>query len=186
MNTLDQHGRFMSSKSVLHERQAYRIPLVDMWRAEVERKIAELFPSVTFRRTSFEIKPTIDVDSAFAYRHKGLKRTSWIRKRHVSVEMDQCIPSFFLCITGLKQDPYDTYAIATADAIIQSARIEWFFLLSDLSHENINVSHKSVGLRNLIFSLIRKGEIGIHPGYHRSEHAKHLHEELSRLQSILR
>lgn len=184
-NTLDQHGRFMSSKSVLHERQAYRMPLVDMWRAVVERKITELFPEIVFRRSSFEIKPTIDVDSAFAYRHKGLKRTfGGFAKDIVQLRWTNAFYRL-RCVTGLKQDPYDTYAIATSEAKNHAARIQWFFLLSDLSHENINVSHKSIGLRNLIVDLNQKGEIGIHPGYHRSEHAKHLHEELSRLQSIL-
>jgi hypothetical protein len=184
-NVLDHHGRFKSSSSVLFSDKNYQVPVVDLWRDEFQRKLIQFYPEISFESSSFELQPTIDVDSAFAYKHKGFKRTfGGFVKDIISLNLKNA-KQRFLCVLGFKKDPYDTYDYASRTAQSCGVQINWFFLLSDFSRENINLPHTSESLIGLIRSLHQQHHIGIHPGYHRSNIDVELKKEIDRLKHII-
>lgn len=182
---LDHHGRFMSSASVLFQDKNYRLPAVDLWRFEFQKKLSAFFPEIKFQATKFELQPTIDIDSAFAYKHKGFKRMiGGFAKDFYSFNLRNA-QRRFASVFGFKKDPYDTYDFASQTAKEFGVKITWFFLLSDYSHENINLPYNSKKLVELIRSLHQHHHIGIHPGYHKLNLDAELEKEIHRLKEII-
>ncbi|MBX7052291.1 MAG: polysaccharide deacetylase family protein [Flavobacteriales bacterium] len=183
-NVKDEHGRFKATSSLLRDKQRYRYPWVDIWRAECEKQLQGQFPELVFRSREFTIQATIDVDSAFAYKHKGLIRTAGgFVKDVVGFKFGNAVHRF-LSIAGVKSDPYKTYLAASVDALEKNISIIWFFLLSDYSKENINVPPNRSALHQLIQDLAVNHQIGIHPGYHHGNVAEELSKEVRRLREI--
>jgi hypothetical protein len=182
----DKHGRFKASDSVLFEQQRFRIPVINQWRLSLQSQLKVLFPEIVFKSNPFEVKASIDVDSAFAYRHKGWYRTTGgFAKDVVSFRMKNFAERLATLI-HLKEDVYETYDYIISTCQKHQVPVIWFFLLSNFSKEDVNVPHTSSALRKLIQRLAEKHEVGIHPGYASNNDDALLTIEIGRLQDILK
>lgn len=181
---VDKHHRFEAKYSITGSKDVLREPIVDQWRMAFEAEIKKVFPEVLFRQQIFSSELTIDVDSAFAYRHKGMYRTFGGMAKDV---MRLRVGNFFrrlIVLTGISKDPYETYSYISEVAASKSSNITWFFLLSDFSKEDINVPHTNNYFRKLILRIATKDKVGIHPGYASNEESGKLSTEKKRLENI--
>ncbi len=181
----DHHGRFMSASSVLGWDQDTQIPWVDIWRNEFTEILLHKFPDVKIQGITFSMKMTVDVDSAFAYRHKGFLRTSGAMVKDVVRGKFGNLFRRMNCVLLGKHDPYDTYDKIAEACDKAGISLLWFFLLADRTKEDIGLSFENKQLRKLIELLNKKYEIGIHPGYASNESEDKLKEEIARLKEIL-
>ncbi|MFM7731501.1 MAG: polysaccharide deacetylase family protein [Flavobacteriales bacterium] len=178
----DQHGRFTAKDTAVGE--AYRRPWLDELRNRVQLELAHSFAGCHPRERNIHYELTIDVDAAFAYRHKPIWRTIGAFTRDViRFRFADFANRWKVLFHSNERDPYDTYL----DIQQRSAGWErkWFFLLGHRSDGDLNIHHRSQGLHRCIQSLGKSDEIGIHPGYGTYLSYPKYHEQVERLEVIL-
>jgi hypothetical protein len=181
----DSMGRFMASSSFAYKNNFLHRPLIDEWRKQLSHEIESKWPG-NARFSEYKEIISIDVDSAFAYKHKGFKRTiggfclDLLKLRFGNLARR------FSAILGWRSDDFNTY-----DEILEFQKkykvpVIWFFLLSDYNKYDINVPHTSKPLRTLISQLDGKCQVGIHPGVKSNDNIELLKTEIGRLVEITR
>jgi hypothetical protein len=182
---LDAMGRFSAYESIAHRAGFLHRPIIDLWRIKLESALLTHWPQAGFKYNQFKFISTIDVDSAFAYLHKGWKRTlGGIAKDLVSFSFDNLWKRLGT-LSGLRSDDYDTYAYIAEQCSKRNMPNIYFFLLADFGVHDKNVPHTSGPLRALIRREEKHNEIGIHPGVASNASVAILKKEHERLEDIL-
>lgn len=182
----DIHKRFEAAQSYLVKEELIEKPLVDQWAYLIRDLIAERFPEEKFRQRKFRFISTIDVDSAFAYKEKGLIRTAGAIARSVSKFDFKDIRTRSRVLSGLEKDPYDSFEKQAEIQKKYGFQVIYFILVADYGINNKNISHMSDRFRKLVKSLGDHSKIGIHPGYNSGMDLKLLRKEIERLESIVK
>ena len=180
----DAFGRFESKNSLLSKRNWLERPLVDEWRLALLRAIQERFPFFDYTPTSHQVQLTVDVDSAYAYLHKGMYRTAGGFAKDVMKFQFGNLFRRTLVLFRFREDDYNTYDYI--EALQQKAGFDltYFFLLANFGAFDKNVPYTSNALQQLIKSLSKKFRLGIHPGVTSHTSLSILKEEIRRLQFI--
>lgn len=183
--TIDAHGRF-SGHQTWCGAEIVKQPLVDLWAMAFGSEMHAYFPAYKFRLPEFRNVATIDVDSAFAFRYKGIRRTSG------ALLLDVVSGKWFqawrrmVCVITNAQDPFDTYHFIQTTCKERPVELRVFFLLADRSRFDINVDYRNEELQDRICELHNDGAlVGIHPGYRSHQSIQILRTEIKRLEHIL-
>lgn len=180
----DRHGRFPAHKSTLVKQELEHLPIVELWAARLRQLMKERFPELHFEEPAFELLPTFDIDSAFAYAHKGWWRTAGGFARDL-VHRDTVNARLrWKVLMGKSSDPYDIYEWLESTLNNRGLTRKYFFLLSDFGKFNKNVTHQSAALQTLINRLGKTADVGIHPGYLTAENDDIMQNEVARLAAI--
>lgn len=182
----DRHGRFMSVSSVLGWDNDTRMPWTDIWRQEFTDQLSRVYPGLKLKPLAFSLRMTVDVDSAFAYRHKGIMRTAGAMVKDMLRGKFANLFRRIKTVLFAGNDPYDTYQRIAEGCDKSKMSLVWFFLLADRSKEDIGVSHQNKSLRSVIKTLSQRYQVGIHPGYGSDRDISVLSEEIRRLMDITR
>ncbi len=177
---LDEHGRIETDSFVQHQWGGLNCAYIDHLRSFwIERLgIKDTFESIQ--------ELTIDVDSAYAFLHKGLKRTLGGIVKDVLRGDGRNLKERLQTLLRIRDDRFDTYSYALSKAEKNGWPCTFFFLLADFGHQNIGLPHQSLGLHKLIRETAAQASIGIHPGYHEWVGTKELTNiEIQRLANIL-
>lgn len=180
----DDIGRYTAECSKSSSGNLYKRPVVDIWRDVLWNMLVKKWPQLARKQRAFEKLATIDVDSAFAYCHKGLSRTLGGFARDFSRGDWKNMTNRIRCLTGSAGDPFKTYDYITSHIETSKIDLIFFFLLADFTKFDINVTHRSEELRKLIRELSRKYIIGIHPGIASHSSITRLQMEKQRLEEI--
>ncbi len=181
----DEHGRF-SGYTSWGGPEVTAIAVVDRWRREMERDLLMHFPGTVVTPPAFRPVATIDVDSAFAFRYKGVRRTCGALVLDVLRGKWKQAAERLYCVLADKEDPFDTYHFISDFCHQQHIELKFFFLLADRSRFDINVDYRREELHDRILEMREAGaEVGIHPGYRSHSHPSILSMEISRLQAIM-
>jgi hypothetical protein len=142
----DQHDRFMSRSSCLHDVGMIEFPLVDQIICYLRAKLNKAF-GLKLALTQSELISTIDVDHPW-YR-KNMKWPYYLIKKKLQNN----------------SDPYDTFhQIIKAHDRIRHEPL-FFFLMHDAApYEKIN-RYKNGTYQGLITQIKDQGSIGMHPPY---------------------
>jgi hypothetical protein len=179
----DSFGRFKGTDSLAYKEGWLQHPILEKCVRSWAKQFAPNFPLPL----GYRVQATIDVDSAFAYRHKGLKLT-------VGASLNDLIRGrwarFFErpgVMFGLRQDPYDTYEWLEEVHSNAGLRAQYFFLLANRGKRDRGVPWKSSKLRQRIQALSTSADIAVHPGVfaHDASTDDVMKEELRRLSVIL-
>jgi hypothetical protein len=181
----DSMGRFSAHESIAHRAGFLHSPIIDLWRMKLEAALCAQWPSIKFTSNQFQFISTMDVDSAFAFRYKGWKRTlGGIAKDVLSFRFSN-LGKRLCSLAGLRPDDYDTYAYIAEQCSKRNISNIYFFLLADFGTHDKNVPHTSGPLRALIRREGERNEIGIHPGVASNATISILKKEHERLEDIL-
>ena len=128
---------------------------------------------------------TVDVDSAYAYRGKGFKRTLggfWGDLKRGDAANRRLR---WQVLRGKQPDPFDTYETILQEHARHSIPPLFFFLVADFDRpHDINLSHRRPALRALVLELADRAEVGAHPGYRAAESAERLALEIGRVADL--
>lgn len=180
----DNLGRYDDSQSLTVRHGWHNRPLIDEWRNHLLALLAERFPGQCPKLPSGGGEVTVDVDSAFAYRHKGVYRTAGALVRDLICGNRKALGERMAALTGKAQDPYDTYAYIRETCRRHGVSLRWFFLLADFGAHDKNLSYRRPALRTLIRTLTGESPVGIHPGMGSHTSRVKLKTEIGRLQEI--
>ena len=181
----DAMGRYLPASSVVHQMDVLDRPIVEEWISAFQKVLLEKDNTLVFNAPSPKYISTIDVDSAFAYRHKGSYRTLGGAFKDLSRFDFKNLLKRLKTIILEAPDPYDTYQYLEEQHRKRKIRSIYFFLLADFGEFDKGLPHSSKGLRHLITKVSKTNEIGIHPGVASFKRYNTILKEKSRLESIL-
>lgn len=181
----DKHNRFQAESSILFKMGMLEKPLVNIWAIELGQKLAEIYPDLRLKKNNFEFIPTYDVDAAWAYRNKGIFRTTasylrdlfslnfpeWNQRRKV--------------LLGLEPDPFDTFDMQIQLQKEYNLHPLYFILCGEYDMNDKNISLRNNKFQNLIKKLGDYARVGIHPSYSSYLNKEKVQTEITNLSRVL-
>ena len=178
---LDKHGRFEGKNSTLYKLGWHETAVCDRWSIAI---LDFLSLSAASKTEEQQFIPTFDIDNAYAYKHKGIIRSSLANLRDLIFGKTKRLMERQQVLSGLKKDPFYTYEIIEKTKE-KGFNILLFWLLGDYGKYDKNLSHKHPKHQALIRKMSEHAEIGIHPSYKSTSYYFYLHEEIERLEEII-
>lgn len=173
----DLHGRFPSRQSLSYRMGFHNRPVVDEWIYFFAAELQKMFPDVTAPSRSFVFQPTVDIDNAFAFKHKGLLRSAGGYFRSlIQFDFNELAYRTQVLI-GKRKDPYDTLNYVKNIHRQYSLNPIIFILGGVYGKFDKNISYRNRHFRKLIIEAHTAGVVGLHPSYISSEKGDLLHEK---------
>ena len=177
----DAFGRLEGRKSWAH-REGW------LERPEVEFRAIAWAKSngIAFTPSVYRVIPTVDVDSAFAYKHRSPFMTFAAAAQDGVKGRWSRFRDRIQVLRGIQEDAYDTYDWLEQQHREAGMKATYFFLLANRGRYDRGVSWKSHGLQMRIRSLHTSANVGIHPGFaaHESTSSLTMQNEIKRLEEI--
>lgn len=178
----DEHDRFTAKESLAFQHNFLEIPLVNIWANEIQDILKKQYPELKWPLLSFKYISTIDIDNAYAYKHKGFLRISagLIKSFLKKSDFNQRLK----VLLNKVEDPYDTFQYQFEIHKKHNIQPIYFFLLGDYALNDKNIPVRNKKFQSLIKSLSDYYEVGIHPSYSSNNDVKKLTKEINRLKDI--
>lgn len=180
----DSNGRFDAENSIAYKYGFLKRPIIDLWAYKLAKLISSQQKDIAFPSRQYTYTTTLDVDSAYAYRHKGFMRTIGGIAKDVISGNGSNLFQRIKTLLGILPDPYDTYDLLMDWHKELKVEAIFFFLLADYGMNDKNVPHTSAKFQSLIKRLADYNRVGIHPGYMSNEIPEKLDDEVLRLGQI--
>ena len=182
----DTHGRFTAEQSLGYKHQFLEKPIVDIWAYKFLAVLKERFPEYEYKKRAYNYISTIDIDNAFAYKHKSLIRSvggffnDLFKFKLIEVWNRTAV------VWNLKKDPFDTF-----DKILRlkkdyDIKTIFFFLIGDYSTFDTNVSASKTKYKLLIKEMVDYARVGLHPSYFTMQNAALLKKETTALTAPIK
>jgi hypothetical protein len=181
----DQFGRFEADASVLFNFDVLEEPLVNRWAKELKEKIQDSFPMLKCTPPSPQEIVSIDIDQAYAFRHRGVKRNLLSLVKNLSLIKAGWLGSQLKTIILRRKDPFDTYNYLKSICAEKELQMMFFVNIGSYSRYDKNLAVSNRSFKRLLNRLSGFAEIGIHPSYYASDKPELLHHEKSALEKIL-
>ena len=180
----DIHGRFVANQSILvKEKQQFK-PVVDQWVFRLLEHVNHHFNSNYKITRNFKQYCTIDIDNAYAFKHKGILRTTAGTLKDGLTKPTKLKQRWGTYMRNSK-DPYDTYSYIQHFSKNQKLEVLFFFLLGDYAQYDKNIRFDHPKMISLIKQLGNTSTIGIHPSYASYKNSNMIGIEKQRLEHIL-
>lgn len=180
----DQHGRFPAESSLAFHGRFLHMPVVNMWLDLFIKRLLERYSPLPLKREPYRYLPTIDVDHAYAYRHRPLHRTLGGLGRSLSHGNIRELVERLQVLGGVARDPFDSYSFIRDLHDRNHLSTIFFILFADYGRHDNNIPVNGSGMRELIGSLMRWSEIGVHPSIASSKHPSRLRREAEGLEAL--
>lgn len=182
---LDEHQRFKAENSLTFKYNCLHIPFLNIAIDDFKQKLKQVSPSLNFNSRTFNFLSTIDIDNAFAFAHKGLKRNiGGLIKDVFLLKMNQ-IALRVISNLNEEKDPYNTFHFINSLSKETQTELTYFVLIGDYAAYDKNPHYNNAGFRNLLKQLSNQYEMGLHPSYESFNHPEKMEIEKKRLEEII-
>jgi hypothetical protein len=181
----DRHGRFPAAQSLLQKRGLLQTPLIDYW-VGLLRKGLNAQAGWNLQPQKFHFQPTYDIDIAYAYLHKGRRRTVGGLLRDLKSGKGSELFGRLGVLAGKAQDPFDAFDWLRGQHKAGFAKPLYFMLAAQQPgpfDKNIAPSHPAMAALATDFAM--QGTVGIHPSYTTSEQPEKTALEKQWLEGVL-
>ena len=147
--------------------------------------LQEKYPDYNYQHREYNYISTVDIDNAFAYKHKSFVRTvggflnDLVHFRLINVW------NRFAVTFNIKRDPFDTFQKILSIRKEKKIRTIFFFLIGDYTTFDTNVSASKTKYRLLIKEMVDYARVGLHPSYFTMNNMPLLKKEKERLEGII-
>ncbi len=181
----DKHGRFSAKHSLAFNAGFLGLPIINTWALELKELLESKFESIQIQKSNFQILPTIDVDSAFAYKEKGIVRTSaGIAKDLIQIDFLN-LKKRLNTLIGNSEDPFEVFDRLIAIQQKFELKFVYFFLVGDYDKNDKSVSITSRKFQSVIKHVNDYSFVGLHPSFASNDNSEKLAIELTRLSKVL-
>lgn len=180
----DQHHRTMPTHTTAFKYNFLEIPVVDHWAMMLRDIISTMYPEFRFPQRKYRFTPTIDVDVAFAYRHRGLIRTAGASVKSLIKQNWRDNQRRFRTLMLNQPDPYDTFPLLNNWHEQHHLNPVFFFLVGNYGKYDKNLSASHPVVKHVIQDINRMYAVGIHPSYQSNQARQQLQKEIETLQKI--
>lgn len=181
----DAHGRFKPKQSVAYLNGFLDKAVVNRWAISILEVLENRFGKIDRKERSFRFIPTVDIDNAWAYKHKGFIRATAGAVGDLLDTNLKRLKERIQVLSLRKPDPYDTYDYMLNLFEENNLHPIFFILLGEYGPYDKNIPHQNKHLHSLIKLLADYGQVGIHPSYASNDKPELLHDEINRLSSII-
>jgi len=181
----DVHERFPAEESIAVKNSFIERPVIDIWAYKFLILLKEKFPNYNYTDREFNLISTIDVDAAFAFKHKGLVRSLGGIINDVLHFRLINLWNRLLTILNFKKDPFDTFKELIGIKNEYNVKTLFFFLIGDYTTFDKNISSRNTNFKSLIKSVADYAKIGLHPSYFSIKNVETLKKEKLRLESVI-
>lgn len=181
----DEHGRFSSKESLAWSKGFLNLPVVNIWSLQLLSILKNYYQGLTYKTPEYRFEPTIDVDSAFAIRHKGLLRSLGGFAKDIRKGDFHNMVYRTKVISGSLPDPFDVFD--ELHSLHQSFNLRpfYFILYGAYGMHDKNIPTTSEKFKRLIRWLADTAEVGIHPSYSSNSDPNILKQEVDELSNVL-
>ncbi len=180
----DRHNRFTADQSLAAKGGFLEEPIVDLWAYKLVKKIQERFPSFQSCPSKFEFIPTIDIDNAYAYQHKGTDRAVMGTLRSLLTLKFGDFSRRILVYLNLRKDPFDIYD-KVFSILKDWPKSVWFVLVGKYARYDRNVSIQQFEMQNLLHRIGDRFNVGVHPSYQSGTSFDRVKSEIRDISRVL-
>jgi hypothetical protein len=180
----DVHGRFIAEQSLAFKHKFLEKPIVDIWAYKFLEILKEKFPDYNYETRKYTFISTVDIDNAFAYKHKSLIRSVGGFFTDFFTFKVRNVWNRLAVLLNLKKDPFDTFQKIIRLKKEFDIKTIFFFLVGDYTTYDTNVSASKNQYRLLIKEMVDYARVGLHPSYFTINNAQLLKKEKERLENI--
>jgi hypothetical protein len=182
---LDMYGRYAHENSLAFKENFLHLPLVNVWLTGFRKLLAQKYPTLTFTPPTFQFIPTYDIDIAWSYLHKGLKRNTGAALRSLSKGELTNVKERQAVLAGKLKDPFDSYD--WLDALHTRCGLSpiYFFLVAQKNKQyDKNILPSKPAFIQLVKQHALKYQLGIHPSWQSGDDKNLLKEEKNILENL--
>jgi hypothetical protein len=181
----DAFGRFPQQSSLAFRENFLDIPLINYWLEDFKITLRRKYPELIFRNKDFKFIPSYDIDIAYSYKYKGLKRNlGGFFKSLIGGQWTYLLDRWDV-LFNKKKDPFDSYEWLDSLHLYCRTRAYYFFLISKKTHGfDKNISPQKPAMKSLIAYHARGYTVGIHPSWQSGDEVAILMEEVDELAAI--
>ena len=181
----DKHDRFQAKDSILFKMNMLEKPLINIWAIELGHILTAIYPDLHLKKKSYTFIPTYDVDAAWAYRNKGVFRTTASFARDlINLDFKEC-KRRWNAIIGRSNDPFDTFDYQIKLQKELNLHPKYFILCGEYDLNDKNISLRNTEFQNLIKRLGDYASVGIHPSYSSYLNKDKVKSEITKLSKVL-
>ncbi len=184
----DKHHRFRHEDSSLFRGSCLHLPLVDIWVSKFKTVLIEDFglSRDSFAQNRFTVKPTLDIDSVFAYRGRPfLRHLTGICRNLALLQFGEIAKRLRVIWLG-EQDPNDNFDFQLQALSEKGIQAHYFFQVGPYGPYDKNIHPGNKDFINTILKIKAAGHsIGLHPSYQSNGDPASIKVEKDILEGIL-
>ena len=180
----DDFGRFPPEESIAYKHHFLKKPVIDIWTYEFKKVLQDFYPEFNFPLKEFQLKPIIDVPVAYKYKNKGVVRAIGGTLRDLITFNFTEVYRRYIVLFKLRKDPYDTFKWMMNNHRKRNLKPIFFFLLSDYTTYDKNISFQNKHFVSLIKSIADYFEVGLKGSFLALDDLQILKTEKQRFESI--
>ena len=181
----DIYNRFQPQDSILYKMEVIEKPIINIWAVELGKKIIARYPEIQQKKKTFKFIPTYDIDAAWAYKNKGIFRTTAAFAKDILFFNKKELKERWAVLRDKKIDPFDTFDYQIELQKELKLKPLYFILCGDYNTNDKNISIRNKEFQNLIKRLGDYALVGIHPSFSSYLKKDVVKEEISRLSEVL-
>jgi hypothetical protein len=184
--TADIYGRYKAEDCLAARNDFLQIPVVDKWIQQFKNVLQKKFPTLIFKKHEFNALPTYDIDVAYKFLGRNLKRNlGSVTKDLLKLDFKN-IQSRIKTFNSKERDPWDTYDYLEQTITKNNLHTVFFFLLAKNTKHDRNLDYNHPVMKNLVNHIKSFGETGIHPSFNSGLNPKLILLEKEKLERISR
>jgi hypothetical protein len=181
----DVHNRFPAQESVLHKFDVLNTPIVNKWARQLMEDLHMRCPTFRFKKPNFRFISTIDVDQAWKYKYKGLRRNIGGFLRDTIKGDFDAVKERRDVLKGRMDDPFYTFGELQTLHNQYQTNCQYFIQVGSHGRFDKNHSIKHPKFIELIKRIATENKIGIHPSYASNKKFEKVEKEKSSLELVI-
>lgn len=181
----DKHGRYRYEESLAFQNCFLQKPIVNIWVKNLGEKLKGIYPDLEFAKHYFRFYNTIDIDSAYSFKEKGMFRKLYgFAKDFFKGNLSECGYRFNVIFRG-KTDPYDNFDYQISLIKKYKLKTIYFILFGRYGKYDKNISPYNKRFHRLIKYLCDYAKVGIHPSYSSFDQEEELSIQIKELEQVI-
>ena len=180
----DTYGRYTAEQSLAFKYKFLEKPVIDIWSYKFLLLLKERFPDYTYKTRKYNYISTIDIDNAYAYKHKSFIRGFGGFFMDIFRFKLRDVWNRTAVNLNLKKDPFNTFNELLSFKKEFNIKTIFFFSIGDYTTFDTNVSASKNKYKLLIKNVQDYALVGLHPSYFTMNNASMLKKEKGRLENI--
>jgi len=182
----DLYGRYAHENSVAFKENFLHLPVVNIWLQDFKNLLKQKNPTLIIKDPSFSFLPTYDIDIAWSFRNKGLKRNFGAM---VQLFFKGQVKKMLYRIRVLRkktQDPFDSYEwMAQLHTRFNLKPIYFFLVAREKGRYDKNIDVMNAEYQDLVRNISSSYSIGLHPSWASGDVPSLLTKEKATLEQII-
>ncbi len=182
----DVHGRYPATESLAYKNGFLEKPVVDIWIANLKQALLKRFPYLELPKRTFNHIPVIDVSISHCFKERGIIRSlGGIVIDFFSFKIKRLFKRTIVLL-GIKRDPYDNFQELIEKHNQYNTNAIFFFLFSDYSNYDKNISVNNTKFRSLVKSIADYSKVSLMASYDSFDKIEVLKKERFRLIDLIK